>query len=245
MERDWFSRIRALRGLPPGAAEELRETGFVRIPGPVASYGLARLAAAYDAAVASAGADEVAVGSSTTRVHGLVNRGQWFDELYVYPPVIEACCQVIGRPFKLSTLLARTLRPHTRAQALHADFPRDADGWPMVGFILMLDEFRVDNGATRFVPGSHDWLAVPDDVPSDPSDYREGQITARGPAGSLIIYNGSVLHGHTANSSDEPRRSIQGAYIRRDAQSVFDLASRMRPETLERISPLARYLLAV
>lgn len=242
---DWFSRIRALRGLPPGAAEELRETGFVRIPGPVTPDGLARLAAAYDAAAVSADADEVAVGSSTTRVHGLVNRGPSFDELYVYPPVLEACCQVIGRPFKLSTLLARTLRPHTRAQALHADFPRDADGWPMVGFILMVDEFRMDNGATRFVPGSHEWAAVPGDAPGDPSADREGQINACGPAGSLIIYNGSVWHGHTANSSEEPRRSIQGAYVRRDAQSGFDLTSRMRPETLERVGPLASYLLAV
>lgn len=242
---DWFSVIRAFRGLPPGAAEELRETGLVRIPGAVAPSGLARLAAAYDAALVSADADEVAVGSSTTRVHGLVNCGPCFDELYVYPPIIEACCQIIGRPFKLSTLLARTLRPHSRAQALHADFPRDTDGWPMLGFILMVDEFRVDNGATRFVPGSHEWFTVPDYMPSDPSAYSEGQITARGPVGSLIIYNGSVWHGHTANSSDEPRRSIQGAYIRRNAQSGFDLISRLRPETLDRISPLARYLLAV
>ena len=28
--------------------------------------------------------------------------------------------------------------------------PKD---WPLVGFILMVDEFRPDNGATRFVPG--------------------------------------------------------------------------------------------
>ncbi len=174
--RDWFSRIRALRGLPPGAAEELRGTGVVFIPGPLTPDGLARLAATYDAAVVSAGADEVAVGSSTTRVHGLVNRGPSFDELYIHPPILEACCQVIGRPFKLSTLLARTLRPHTRAQSLHADFPRDTDGWPMLGFILMLDEFRVDNGATRFVPGSHERSNIHDEMPSDPSAYREGRI---------------------------------------------------------------------
>jgi ectoine hydroxylase-related dioxygenase (phytanoyl-CoA dioxygenase family) len=61
----------------------------------------------------------------------------------------------------------------------------------------------------------------------------------------VIVYNGSVWHGHAANSTDKPRRSIQGAYIRREAQSGINLPARMRPETLARISPLAKYVLAV
>jgi ectoine hydroxylase-related dioxygenase (phytanoyl-CoA dioxygenase family) len=36
-----------------------------------------------------------------------------------------------------------------------ADVQRDSSGWPLVGFILMIDAFRPDNGATRFVLGSH------------------------------------------------------------------------------------------
>ena len=66
---------------------------------------------------------------------------------------------------------------------------------------------------------------------------------ACGPAGSIIIYNGSVWHGWTANRSAQPRRSIQGAFIRREAQSGVELHARMRPETLARIGPLAKYLL--
>jgi hypothetical protein len=45
--------------------------------------------------------------------------------------------------------------------------------------------------------------------------------------------------------TDTPRRSIQGAYIPRDAQSAIDFKSRMRSVTLTRISPLAKYLLAI
>lgn len=37
---------------------------------------------------------------------------------------------------------------------------RDSADWPLVGFILMIDEFRPDNGATRFVPGSHRWAGL-------------------------------------------------------------------------------------
>ena len=228
-----------------GAVQELLEVGFVVIPGPVAPDRLAQLAAAYDAAVDGAAAEDISVSSSNTRVHDLVNRGPEFDGLYVYEPVLEACCRVIGQPFRLSTMLARTVRPYTRAQKLHVDFRREADGWPMVGFILMLDEFRADNGATRFMPGSHNWPTIPDDFPPEASADQEGQVLACGPAGSLIIYNGSVWHGHTANRGDAQRRSIQGAYIRRDAESGFDQAARMRPETLARIGHLAKYVLAL
>jgi ectoine hydroxylase-related dioxygenase (phytanoyl-CoA dioxygenase family) len=242
---DWFSVISAGSELPASAVQDLLEIGFAVIPGPVMSEGLAQLAAAYDSAMNSADPDDVSVGSTTTRVHDFVNRGPDFDALYVHQPVLEACCRVIGRPFKLSTMLARTLRPRTPAHALHADFGRDAEGWPMLGFILMVDEFRTDNGATRFVPGSHKWPTVPDDLMNAPQADYEGQVVACGPAGSVIVYNGSVWHGHTANSSGEPRRSIQGAYIRREARSGANLPARMRPETLARISPLTRYLLAV
>jgi ectoine hydroxylase-related dioxygenase (phytanoyl-CoA dioxygenase family) len=61
----------------------------------------------------------------------------------------------------------------------------------------------------------------------------------------MIIYNGSVWHGHGANLTDKPRRSIQGAFIRREAPSGEDLPARMKAETLTRISPLAKYLLNI
>lgn len=243
--QDWFSIINAGSELSACALQELRDSGFVVIPGPVAPNGLAQLAKAYDSAVASASSEDLGVGSTTIRVHDFVNRGSEFDELYVYQPILEACCRIIEQPFKLSTMLARTLRPRSQAQALHVDFERDIDGWTMVGFIFMVDEFRSDNGATRFIPGSHNWSTAPDKLRRDPLANYEEQIVACGPAGSIIVYNGSVWHGHTANLSDEPRRSIQGAYIRREAQSGFNLRERMQPDTLARISPLAKYILAV
>ena len=111
--------------------------------------------------------------------------------------------------------------------------------------VIMVDEFRTDNGATRFVPGSHKWPTMPTDFSPDTSADYEGQVLACGPAGSVIIYNGSIWHGHTANRGDAPRRSIQGAYIRRAAEPAVNQAAHIRPETLARIGHLAKYVLAV
>jgi ectoine hydroxylase-related dioxygenase (phytanoyl-CoA dioxygenase family) len=113
----------------------------------------------------------------------------------------------------------------------------------MVGFILMVDAFRPDNGATRFVPGSHRRSTAPGGAGCNLDADHQDEVLACGPAGSVIVYNGSVWHGHAANRSAEPRRSIQGAYIRRDAKPTVDLAGRMRPETYSRLGPVAKYLL--
>ncbi len=233
---DWFTSISAETQLSASAIDALRNDGFVVMPGPVPTAKLPELAHSYDQAVCRATPDDIKVGSTTTRVSDFVNRDAEFDNLYLYPPILQACCRVIEQPFKLSTMHARTLRPRTPAQRLHVDFPGDAQGWPMLGFILMIDEFTPKNGATCFLPGSQGWEA-----PSGRSSF----VPACGPAGSVIVFNGSVWHGHGANETDEPRRSIQGAYIRRTETSGANLPARMRQETLHRIGALAKYLLTL
>jgi len=233
---NWFASISAETQLSTGAAYALRTDGFVVIPGPVPAASLAELANLYDEAISDAPPDDIKLGSTTTRVRDFVNREAAFDELYLYPPILQACCRLIEQPFKLSTMHARTLRPRTPAQRLHVDFPSDVQGWPMVGFILMIDDFTPENGATCFIQGSQGMGAPP-------ASYR--LVRACGPSGSVIVFNGSVWHGHGPNHTNIPRRSIQGAYIRRTEASGETLPGRMRLETLDRIGPLAKYLLAL
>ena len=240
---DWFSTLAAGSELPVDAASELRERGFVVLRDAVASDRMERLANAYTDAVASATGDDVRIGSASTRVNDFVNRGSAFDDLYIFPPLLEACCRVIGRPFKLSSFHARTLRPHTPAEELHVDVRWDSADWPLLSFILMIDEFRPDNGATRFVPGSHRWPRTPADSMADLRAYHAGQVLACGAAGSLLVFNGSAWHSHTANVSSGPRRSLQGAFIPRNGRAGTDFAARMQPETRARLGPLAKTVL--
>ena len=239
--RDWFSTLAATSSLPREALSDLEEHGFIILPGPLALNEMDAFTAAYTAAMSSASHADTRVGSTSTRVDDFVNRGVEFDGLYVFPPLLDACCRIIGGPFKLSTLLARSLRPHSVAQEWHVDVARDSADWPLVGFILMIDAFRVDNGATRFVPGSHRWLGAPEDDRAD----RPDQVLACGPAGSLLIFNGSTWHGHTANRSDAPRRSLQGAFIPHDGRAATHFAGRMSAATRARLAPLAFHVLGI
>jgi len=232
----WFSSLAAEKHLSPSVVHDLRNDGFVVIPGPVPKTKLAELANSYDQAVFQADPDDISVGGTTTRVTDFVNRYAEFDDLYIHPPLLEACCRIIEQPFKLSSNHARTLRPRTPAQKLRVDMAGDEEGWPLVGFIFMVDEFRPNNGATCFIPGSQGAKTLPATF---------NLVPACGPAGSIVVFNGSVWHGHGANETDEPRRSIQGAFIRRTEKSGVNLPARMRPETLDRLGSLAKYLLTL
>lgn len=239
---EWYSTLREIRELPTERAQELDEHGFVVLTGLVTVAQANRLAGAYDLAVASAEVDDVRTGSKSTRVTDFVNRGAEFDDGYIFPPLLEASCRIVGGPFRLSSFHARTLRPGAAAEELHVDVRRDTADWPLAGFILMVDEFRPDNGATRFVPGSHLWLDGPESLTDPRADF-DGQVLACGSAGSLVIFQGSAWHGHTANKSVRPRRSLQGAFISREGRAGTDFATRMQAETRARLSPVARYVL--
>lgn len=233
----WYDALAANAALSSSELHSLNKEGYVITQGPVPRDDLAALSRAYDSAIAQADPADVKDGSTTTRVTDFVNRGPEFDGIYLHASVLDACCRIIRQPFRLSTVVARTLRPGKAPAKLHVDFPSDAKGWPMVGFIFMVDEFRPENGATCFLPGSQGMAEAPGTL--------DDAIPACGPSGSMIIYNGSVWHEHGPNVTRSPRRSIQGAFIRRTDRAALDWRSRMRPETLSRLNPLAKYLLYV
>jgi ectoine hydroxylase-related dioxygenase (phytanoyl-CoA dioxygenase family) len=245
MEDPYFQSISEGHRLSAEQQQQLLKAGFVVLPDMVPKAAIAALQEAYDATMASGKGNDYKVGSSTTRLNDFVNRSAAFDALYLYAPLLSASSLVIGAPFKLSSMLGRTLRPHTAAQDLHADLRRDSDAFPMVGFILMVDAFRPDNGATRFVPGSHLRTESPEIYLHELRTSLDYEVLACGHAGAVTIFNASVWHGHTANLSDDARRSIQGYFVPRGARSGSNPSAGMKPETLARIGPLANYLLAV
>jgi hypothetical protein len=241
---DWHGRIASQYELPAQAADQLRDAGFVVLTTPELISGANALSRAYDNAVATADLRDVHTGKtgSSVRVDDLVNRGAAFDWIYTHSPVLAACVQVIGEPFKLSGMRARTLNPNAPAEMLHVDVEHGADGWPLLGCILMIDAFTRINGATRFVPGSH--LRPQLNPTSMPAS--EDEVLACGPAGSMIIFNGSVRHGYGANLSAESRRSVQLHFVPRRASATRDShVHRMREDTLNRVSDLAKYVLGV
>jgi hypothetical protein len=242
---DFFQHIRSGCTLPRQSVRELVESGFVIIPGPVSGDLFNELTAAYDEVMALASGPDFKIASATTRMSDLLSYDPVFDDIYLYPPLLEACSHIVGEPFKLSSFLARTLRAGMSAQELHTDLPRDSEDAPLLGFILMIDPFGEENGATRFVSTSHTWTDLPCDRLADTRAKYFGEVLGCGERGTMIIFNGAIWHGHTANVTPDARRSIQGHFVRQSARSGFDFRNRLLPGRRARMGPLARYLLAL
>ncbi len=231
--------------LLPNAAAVLDRDGFVVLPGPFAASEIGRLQSAYDTAVGTAATDDVRRGSTSTRVNDFVNRDPIFDRIYTWPAALDAARRVVGSHVRLSAFHARTLHPNAAPQELHVDVTRTSDAWPMLGLILMVDGFRADNGATRFIPGSHRKHDAPATVLADARDRHADEVLACGPAGSVILFNASTWHGHTGNSSASTRRSLQATFIPFTGRPATDFRARMRPEVFMRLGPAARALLGI
>jgi hypothetical protein len=182
---------------------ELRQRGFIVTDGPFALNEIAKIARDYDHSFAVTPHAQIKRGRTSTRWGGLVAL-EPFYRIYLHQPLLSAASERIGGPMKLSSFCARTLLPNVAADPPHQDVAPGADGYPLVGFIFMVDEFRFENGATRFIAGSQTGPRPSNDAVA---------CDACGRAGSMLIFDGTTWHGHGANRTDSPRRSIQGAFI--------------------------------
>jgi hypothetical protein len=159
-----------------------------------------------------------------------------FVGVYTHPKVLAAVLQVLQQPFKAGPIVGRDPVPGQGQQALHADGLTR-----MVTTLWLLDDFTLDNGATRLVPGSHH---VPKSLPKgmlqpESRHPAEQQIIAW--AGSVLVFHSQLLHSGTRNRSGTRRRVLQGVYAPRAESPQEEGASLDIPE---RFGRAARYLLS-
>ena len=148
-------------------------------------------------------------GFSTNRVYGLLAKAPTEATLVTHPRVL-AILDVMLRPgYLLSANLAINLLPGETAQDVHFDDtfypvprPRAAIG---VSAIWAIDDFTVENGATEVIPGSHRWGDV-----SPPADAE--LVPVEMPAGSVVVFAGTLWHRGGANRTDRPRLAITPQY---------------------------------
>jgi ectoine hydroxylase-related dioxygenase (phytanoyl-CoA dioxygenase family) len=237
--------------LSPTQYRELDENGFTLLENVIDPAWLDRLRQAFEELVEQEG-DEAGVESGqmkgVRRLSDLANKGEVFDAIYLQPALLTAVLHIFQRPFKVSSLNGHDPMANDGLQALHGDGPPPAtpEGpFRVVNSMWMLDDFTKDNGATRIIPGTHRKLGKIDDYIEDGMVDHPEQIHLQGPAGSVAVFNGSIWHGSYINRSGRPRRTLHCAFIARELNQQNNQREYLRPETAERLSPLARYILDV
>jgi ectoine hydroxylase-related dioxygenase (phytanoyl-CoA dioxygenase family) len=80
--------------------------------------------------------------------------------------------------------------------------------------IVAIDDFTLENGATRVVPGSHRQLRLHAPKGSDVAFPGERVIAMR--AGSALVLSGHLWHSGTRNRSNGRRDALQIIFTRKD-----------------------------
>ncbi len=179
------------------------------------------------------------------RLANLVDKGEVFERVILTPRVLECMEHVLGPEFKLSSLNVRSADPMGDcAQPWHADSGAISDerGYWVCNSVWMLDDFTLENGATRMIPGSHKWRRLP---PPELYDAQPGEQLVTGSAGTVVIMNAHMWHGATANRTQAPRRAMHVYYTRRDKPQQQYQKRLIRDAVERRLSARARQVLAL
>jgi ectoine hydroxylase-related dioxygenase (phytanoyl-CoA dioxygenase family) len=194
-----------------GVAQRLTSDGYVIVPGLMSERDVAAaradLSRILDMTPKGRNAFE---GFDTQRVYALFAKTRTFDQAATHPLLLEVLDQVLGH-YQLSAPVGIRIGPGEQAQMLHRDdaiYPLPQPHPPVVvNTMWPLDEFTADNGATRFVPGSHRWEPGRQPAADDPIG------TAAMAPGSAMFYLGSLWHGGGANRTSRPRLGVILEYV--------------------------------
>ncbi|MBN8520329.1 MAG: phytanoyl-CoA dioxygenase family protein [Alphaproteobacteria bacterium] len=151
-------------------------------------------------------------GYQTKRISGLIKKSPQTRELAIHPVILSVMDEVLLRSceqYQLNLTQAIQIYPSEPQQIIHRDdsmFPFGAKRFEaMINCMWAVDDFTFENGATHVVPGSHKWDL---DRQPKPEEVTYGEM----PAGSVLIYLGSLLHNGGANISSKPRTGLVVSY---------------------------------
>jgi ectoine hydroxylase-related dioxygenase (phytanoyl-CoA dioxygenase family) len=180
-------------------------------------------------------------GELSKRVYSLAGKGGVFMRLAEHPRIVEILDQVLLPNWLLSNLQSIRLFPGETCQPWHADdafylVPRPHPSLA-VSVIWALEDFTDENGATELIAGSHAWR---DERPDQrPHEVRK----ARMPAGSALVFDGSLWHRGGANTTEGTRLCISPQYCQpwlRPQESQLLIAP---PDVARRYSARGRAML--
>jgi ectoine hydroxylase-related dioxygenase (phytanoyl-CoA dioxygenase family) len=151
-------------------------------------------------------------GNGTTRIEALFTKSLVCRQMAMHPLVLEAAEYILGPHcdhFQINLTQGIRIHPGEMAQILHPDsalFPISHKPFEFVlNALWAYSDFRKENGATVIVPGSHRWE---EGRQPEPLEITQAEM----PAGAVLIYAASLLHGGGANDAGAPRTGVAIGY---------------------------------
>jgi ectoine hydroxylase-related dioxygenase (phytanoyl-CoA dioxygenase family) len=228
----------------------LDEDGYVLVPGVLDPTATAAYRTRLNTVYGALEADKRnvypgGIGTTERLILNLHNKDEAFIDLADHPVMFPLIQHLLmggsyqnSEPFIVTQFSARDPKPGASEQQLHIDSRFPGPPFALMAIALwMMNDFTPESGATRLVPGSHRRAAYPDNGVT----YAD-EVQATGPAGSVLLYNGSLWHGGGAKRADVERWSVIISYARWFVKPAFDMTRNTPPDLYERLSPARREL---
>lgn len=155
---------------------------------------------------------------NTQFIHQLMNKGEQFRQCVEHDPagvqagplIEQLLTETMGKDFLMSSFLAIIAHKHGLPQGLHQDqgcAPISDANLPLtVNTMYILDDMTAENGGTLVVPGSH--RIISDAGSGNPVGPLPPAINLEAPGGTVMIFEGRLLHGTGVNKTDRPRKVL-------------------------------------
>jgi hypothetical protein len=224
---------------------QFKENGFCIFPEILQGSDLMRVRVALDRGAEAARAMGIAhlkgldPNAANIRVGNLPAIDPVFIDLLMRNDALSAVEAMLGSYFLISNFSANIALPGSKSMRLHSDqslvIPPPWSQALAMNIIWCLDDVHADNGATLYLPGSHNFQS-PDEVPADAfSKMRPFEA----PAGSFIAMDGRLWHTSGSNvTADELRRMLfayySADYIRQEINWALALPSEVQAAMDER-----------
>ncbi len=153
---------------------------------------------------------------ANVRVFNLLDLDEVFRELIIHPLALSLVRHLLGEGFLISNFTANIARPGSKSMAIHSDqgvvVPEPwLEPWSM-NIMWCLNESRAENGATLYLPGSHNIKSLSD----LPLGAREQMKPLCASQGSIIAMDGRVWHTSGENRTAEEDRALLFGYYSKD-----------------------------
>jgi len=158
-------------------------------------------------------------------VFNLHNKNLSWFEIFENPQVLAILDIILkegsynnDEPYYLNNISARSPVKGSAGQQLHLDSRLPGVNYCITANVIwMLDDFTLENGATRVVPGSHEWK----EYASDGLIHKD-EVRITGSKGSALIFDANLWHGGAKNHTDLTRWALALGYSRWFIKPSFD-----------------------
>ncbi|NNF53945.1 MAG: phytanoyl-CoA dioxygenase family protein [Acidimicrobiales bacterium] len=198
---------------PQEVAEHLADRGYAIVDRVVGPQLLDRLASELEPFVRNSdvGQDQYD-GAFTKRTGALIARSPTSRELVMHPLAIATVERFLRHATAVQLLLTQliTIEPGETRQKLHRDqmmfdlYPFPPHYHVQCNTMWAITDFTSENGATHICPGSSGL--------TDAAAAEIDPIQAEMERGSVLFYEGKVLHGGGANTGTRPRQGVNITY---------------------------------